>query len=139
MKVFVYCNIRSRLLSIKALEGEHKGLVVAHVEQVRLKGVEFRVSQAGRQRVLRTKRKSVHAGAVGVVEALWGAEIRRDLDNRTIKGLAVGKPFMPIDGVPIKYNPYENATFVRADNGAPVKHARRLQLERCTALAEGVS
>lgn len=142
MKVFVYCNTRNpknRLLSVKALEGEHKGKVVATVEQIRLCGAEFKVSEAGRQRVLRTRRKSVHAGVVGQVEALWGATIRRELDNRTIKGLAICKPFLPMDGVPVRYNPYETATFVRADNGAPIKRAARVQLEVCTMLAEGVS
>ena len=65
MKVFVYYNLHKNLFSVKALEGEKKGLVIAHVKRISLEDVEFKVSQAGRQRVLREQRKNVHAGVKG--------------------------------------------------------------------------
>jgi hypothetical protein len=65
MKVFVYFNLHKRLFSIKALEGEHKGKVVAHLSYVALDNPKFKVSKAGRERVLREGRKNVHAGVVG--------------------------------------------------------------------------
>lgn len=65
MKVFVYWNLHKGLWSVKALEGPHKGRVVARVPFVVLTQAEGKVSQAGRERVLSEKRKNVHAGIVG--------------------------------------------------------------------------
>ncbi len=137
MKVSVYCNTKRKLLSVKALEGARKGKVVMHAERLMMRDVEFRVSEAGRDRVRRTKRKSVHASIVGEIEALWGAQPRDDLDNKTIKGLAVGKPWRPFDGVAVRYNPYETDTFVKLQNSAPVKQAARVLLDGCRVFAEG--
>lgn len=139
MKVLVYCNVKKRLLSVKALDGADKGRVVAHVEQLAMKDAEFRVSEAGRQRVIQKKRKHVHAGIVGEVEALWGAQLRDGIENSTIKGLAVGKPFMPIAGEEVRYNPYETKTFVRVKDSAPVSTAARVRLDRCTMVAAGLA
>lgn len=134
----VYCNVRKKLLSVKALEGADKGRVIAYVERLQMKDAEFKVSEAGRSRVVKTKRKSVHAGIVGEIEALWGATLRGELDNSTIKGLAVGKPFKPLTGEPVFYNPYEVATFVRTSDRTPVSRAQRVELERCTVMAVGL-
>jgi len=65
MKVFVYFNLHKKLWSVKALEGPQKGRVIARTFHVALRDVQPRVSQAGRERVLREKRKNVHAGLVG--------------------------------------------------------------------------
>ena len=65
MKVFVYFNLHRKLFSVKALEGPDKGKVIGHTTYLWLKDVTFKVSEAGRQRVLREKRKNVHAGVVG--------------------------------------------------------------------------
>jgi hypothetical protein len=53
--------------SIKALEGPDKGKVIDRRERVLLSDVEGKVSEAGRQRVLRERRKNVHAGIVGTL------------------------------------------------------------------------
>jgi hypothetical protein len=134
-----YRNTHKDLWSVKALEGDLKGLVVAHVEQLVMSGTSFEVSQAGRERTVRTGRKTVHAGIVGQVEALWGAELRDGVDNKTIKGLGVAKPFLPLDGVRVRYNPHETKTFVRADTGAPVKGATRVLLDAKSVFAEGIT
>jgi hypothetical protein len=136
MKVIVYCNTKRRLLSVKALEGSCKGRVVMHAERLLVRNAEFRVSQAGRERVVRTQRKSVHAGIVGEVEAIWGASLRDDLDNNTIKELGIGKPFRPFDGESVRYNPYETETFVSGEK--PVHRAARVLLDGCTMLAQGL-
>jgi len=101
MKVFVYYNLRRKKTSVKALEGERKGKVILHMEIINLKDVSFKVSQAGRQRVLREKRKNVHAGVVGT--------------------------FAKFDEMPkvprrVRYNPYLNETFVDME-GTPVYNA----------------
>lgn len=97
MKVFVYFNLHKRLFSVKALEGANKGRVIAHVDNVSLSDVTFKVSQAGRQRVLREQRKNVHAGVVGTLTPmLWGT------------------------GLQVTYNPYKYDTFVCKDTELPI-------------------
>ena len=64
MKVFVYYNLHRKVWSVKALEGENKGRVIAHRDMVVLRNPEGKVSQAGRKRVLQEQRKNVHAGII---------------------------------------------------------------------------
>ncbi len=64
-KVYVYFNLHRKLWSVRALDGPHKGRVIAHKRGVVLQDVTPRVSQAGRERVLRERKKNVHAGLVG--------------------------------------------------------------------------
>ena len=99
MRVFVYYNLHKHLWSVKALEGENKGRVIAHRKTVWLTDAKPKVSQAGRLRVLKEKRKNVHAGIVGQ----W-----RDGDMPLVsKGC----------WVPVTYNPYKYETFVYVYNG----------------------
>jgi uncharacterized protein YvpB len=98
MKVFVYYNLHRKLWSVKALEGEHKGKVIAHRHEVVLHKPKPKVSEAGRQRVLHERRKNVHAGLVGD----W-------LEQKCIQP----------DGDLITYNPYKYTSFVYADNEQP--------------------
>ena len=98
MKVFVYFNLHKKCFSIKALEGAMKGRVVAHRDNVLLFHTTFKVSQAGRERVLREKRKNVHAGVVGEL-------IRTNVP-------LVHMPQM----VSVTYNPYKYESFVRKYN-----------------------
>ena len=65
MKVFVYYNLHRKVWSVKALEGENKGRVIAHRDRVMISRPQGKVSQAGRKRVLQEQRKNVHAGIVG--------------------------------------------------------------------------
>ena len=99
MKVFVYFNLRTQLWSVKALEGPRKGRVIAHRAIVTLKDCRFRVSEAGRQRVLREQRKNVHAG----VEGSWARASRAGQGKRSVT-----------------YNPYQAPTFVERSTRAPV-------------------
>jgi len=69
MKVKVYFNLHKKLFSI-----QHKGLVIAHKTELVLHNAEFRVSEAGRQRVLREKRKNVHAFIVGELADYYAPE-----------------------------------------------------------------
>jgi hypothetical protein len=107
MKVFVYRNLRKNCFSIKALEGPNKGRVVAHRSFVDLTAVTFKVSEAGRQRVLRTGQKNVHAGLVGQ----W---------NDTLVPHAESLQ-------PVRYNPRESGEF-RLSDGTPIKIAKRAEL-----------
>lgn len=98
MKVFVYYNLHRKVWSVKALEGEHKGKVIAHRRDVVLQKPKPKVSEAGRQRVLRERRKNVHAGLVGE----W-------FDQKILQA----------EGDLITYNPYKYETFVYADDKQP--------------------
>jgi hypothetical protein len=105
-KVFVYFNLHKKCFSVKALEGSMKGRVIAHRHQVFLYDATFKVSEAGRQRVLREKRKNVHAGVCGT----WD---ERDYDNISIdQTIVLGQAVM--------YNPYKYDSFVTLYGEAPV-------------------
>ena len=104
MKVYVYYNLHKKLFSVKALEGDRKGLVVAHRTHLMLEDVTFKVSQAGRQRVLREQRKNVHAGAQGTWVPDDGDRVADALDTLTA----------------LTYNPYKYSTFVNKDTEEPV-------------------
>lgn len=109
MRVFVYYNLRKKLFSVKALEGENKGRVIAHRDEVTMMNAFFRVSQAGRQRVLREKRKNIHAGVIGD----W-------FDDH---------PETILDGRSVTYNPYTHKYFITKDDGQPVFWAYRVNLK----------
>jgi hypothetical protein len=102
MRVFVYFNLHKKLWSVRALEGEHKGRVIQHAASLCLADCTFKVSEAGRQRVLREKRKMVHAGVVGTMR------------NALPRGRAVSRR--------VTYSPYKFNTFVDADTFEP-QHA----------------
>jgi hypothetical protein len=111
MRVFVYFNLHRKCLSVKALEGERKGRVIAHADMVVLDNVTFKVSEAGRQRVIREQRKNVHAGVVGELQSMG--------INTTMLNIAEALYS------PLKYNPYKFDSFVHAVNETPVRNAKR--------------
>ena len=94
MKVFVYFNLHKRVFSVKALEGAEKGRVIGHRTSLAIYSPVFKVSEAGRQRVVREKRKNVHAGVVGFLTAPydWTKEL--------------------VEWTPVTYNPYIFSSFV---------------------------
>lgn len=113
MKVFVYFNLHRKCFSIKALEGEFKGRVIAHASYVSLHDCTFKVSEAGRQRVLREKRKNVHAGVVGKVEYLTFDKQGDTPYSQDTFVLANENPHNRV-----KYNPYKLDKFYREEDNA---------------------
>jgi hypothetical protein len=111
MKVFVYFNLHRKLFSIKALEGPMKGRVIAHRHDVLINDATFKVSEAGRQRVIRERRKNVHAGVSGT----WFE------DYFTFSSVS-------INGSAIMYNPYKYSTFVHLYGEHPITSARLVAL-----------
>lgn len=109
MRVFVYFNLHKKVFSIKALEGEHKGRVIAHRGSLTLRDVTFKVSQAGRQRVLREQRKNVHAGVVGN----W---------------MGCYEPAIAANTTAVTYNPYKYESFVTKADDRPVYAAATAHL-----------
>lgn len=95
--VFVYFNLRKKAFSVKALEGEHKGKVVMHSPSLKMENISFKISEAGRQRVIKEKQKNVHAGVVGY------------LTDHT-----------QACDVEATYNPYKYSSFVEKSNENPI-------------------
>ncbi len=104
MRVYVYYNLHKHKWSIKCLDsGRLYGRVVGHADQLLLKDATFKVSEAGRQRVLKEKRKNVHAGVVGYLQS---------------------PPWPSMDtSTPVTYNPYKYETFVLKDDETPIHSA----------------
>jgi hypothetical protein len=130
MKVFVYFNLHRKCFSVKALEGALKGRVIIHASYVNLYNCAFKVSEAGRQRVLREKRKNVHAGVVGNLQSFTFvdqqnnmAEFRKDCTY----ALAFEKPHNRV-----KYNPYKLDKFYREEDNAciPVEKHQLVSLAK---------
>ena len=108
MKVFVYFNLHNKMWSLKALDGEFKGLVIGHATDVFLKNVKGKVSESGRQRVLQERRKNVHAGIEGEL-------IRADLSFKrplVLDEVPVDEDISKMLSREVTYNPYKNETFV---------------------------
>ena len=113
MKVFIYFNLHRKCFSVKALEGTNKGRVVAHVSDAVIHSPTFKVSEAGRQRVLREKKKNVHAGVVG----LWFDDeynASRTVEHSAMLGRAV------------TYNPYRFDSFVYKATETPINDRPRV-------------
>jgi hypothetical protein len=106
-RVMAYRNLHKGCWSVKSLK---TGRVLAHLDEVFISDALFRVSEAGRQRVLRERVKNVHAGVVGVVSLPPGAG-----------------EFAP--GRRVRYNPYQAATFLTAPDGAPILGAPLVHLD----------
>lgn len=101
MKVDVYFNLHKKTLSVR-----HKGKVVHHSDYVKILNPKFVVSEAGRQRVLREKRKNVHAFVRGELASLVN-DPKDSAENLQT----------------ITYNPYKYNTFVKKNDEAIVKTA----------------
>lgn len=97
MKVFVYYNIRKRCWSVV---DRSTGRVAMHADTVAVRDATFVVREAGRQRVLSSGRKNVHAGVRGVLTDV----------SHTPEWA-------------VSYNPYRGPDFVVKATGEPVRHA----------------
>lgn len=133
MKVFVYRNLHKKgnVYSIRAMDGILKGRVFGHAHGIYLENCEFHVSQAGRQRVLKEKRKNVHAGIVGDLVTVSGYESRihnskKTDDIKKINDEAWLKEFQA--GTTVTYNPFLFTSFVIKGANIPVHKAKKVTL-----------
>jgi len=107
-KVFVYFNLHKNVFSLQSRNKEDYGLVLGHADHVILKNAKFVVRPKGRERVLKEKKKNVHAGVVGEVVSYVGAESGPE--------------------VAITYNPYKYSTFVVKETEEPIEQAEYVVL-----------
>ena len=94
--LWVYFNLHREQWSMM-----QRQRVIGHAVTLSLEGVTFRVREGGRRRVLRTKRKNVHAFVIGTHR------------TQTVSG----------EPVRISYNPYKAGHFYRVDTGAAINAA----------------
>jgi hypothetical protein len=103
MKVRIYYNFRKKIFSVQEkVNGSWK--VTEYTNDIFLRNVEFKVSEAGRQRVLKDKRKNVHAFILG---------------ERF--------PFIPKSFVyrdEVSYNPYKGENFIVVSEQKPLDWAK---------------
>jgi len=134
MRVFVYRNLNrpnACWYSIKALEGPYKGWVVGYAQELLLCDVRFRVSEAGRQRVLSQRRRNVHAGIVGNVVRVGSEYEKRYVYDDHLCNTTFDfdwKTFHKQYGVPVTYNPYRMGSFVERKTNNPVYEANYASL-----------
>jgi hypothetical protein len=102
MRVKVYFNLHRKVWSVQTYIKGKGWRIAFHERELVLEDVTFKVSEAGRQRVLREKRKNVHAFAIGtLVDKLPnGFDVLMDL---------------------VSYNPYKAPTFMH--RGEPIHNA----------------
>jgi hypothetical protein len=85
MKVRVYFNLHKKLLSIQTkVNGAWK--VISHRQSVSLSDVTFKVSECGRQRVIKNKRKNVHAYICGHDHDLQHLEFEGRFTSHILSG-----------------------------------------------------
>ena len=118
MKVKVYFNLHKKLFSVVALEGKDKGRVIEHTDSIDLSMPIFRVQKAGRERVLKEKRKNVHAYVAG-----YKCKLKSDEEIAKIGDY---------EWVKATYDPYKYDSFVSVVDKKRVSHCRyaRLSLDK---------
>ena len=86
--VEVYKNLNRNCWSVR-----QRGIVRFHTHAIVLKHCQLKVSESGRQRVLKQKRKNVHAFIKGIFITKGDNELQ--------------------EGSKVTYNPYEMSTFTK--------------------------
>lgn len=120
-KVKAYWNLHKDVWSLVALDGPDKGRVLGHCPRLGLLNAKFVVSESGRQRVIREKKKNVHAFAIGRLLSAPDCHLKIQFPVR-----------------PLSYNPYKAAHFVVRASGEPIHGTDVLLLDeggRATASA----
>ena len=115
-RVQVYYNLLKKCLSIR-----HKGKVIEHAQEVTLTDARFHVQQAGRERVLKQKRKNVHAYISGKLkESFWFTQ---------------SPSYVWTAKQRVTYNPYKYKNFVDKKTLEPVTSAEVVHIsgKRITA------
>ena len=115
-RVQVYYNLHKKCLSIR-----YKGKVIEHAREVTLTDAKFHVHPAGRERVLREKRKNVHAYVSGKFkESFWHTQ---------------APDYVWIAKQRITYNPYKHKSFVDKETLKPITGAEVVHIsdKRITA------
>ena len=110
-RVEVYFNLHKHCLSYRPSGGR-----VRHARSLTLQNVKFNVQPAGREKVIREKKKNVHAFVRGIVINSYAETVD---DKGKIKEYCEQREMRRIT-----YNPYKYESFVYADTEEPVFEAK---------------
>lgn len=130
MKVRVYRNLNKAgpnvgCWSVKSHQRENFGRVILHCSDVILQGAKPRVSEKGRQRVLRDKCKNVHAYIEGYLVAATVLEERYFVDATTkVPSNGPLCPGVEEGEIEISYNPYLGPNFFEKESNLIVPNTR---------------
>ena len=142
-RVKVYFNLNLDCLSVIDAE---TGLLYCHAHRVELHNAKFRVQEAGRQRVLREKRKNVHAYIIGNCHDIGEVSkeryhlVRGKVEKYEIcqcEGTMWCEKCVPESGDEFRhgyYNPYKHKTFVDDINNTPLLESERVGIRDKTAI-----
>ena len=109
LKVMVYYNLHKKTFSV-----QYDGRIILYADYVKLKDVEFRVREGGRERVRKEMRKNVHAFVIGTLldYCQWPCENMPPETNNKV----------------ITYNPHKYDSFVRKDSEEPIYNANEIDM-----------
>jgi len=113
MRVFVYYNLHKHCWSVR-----YKGKVIKHLDYITLSDCEFKVSLAGQRRVIKERRKNVHAGVYGI----W-------VESTKARGKTCES---------VTYNPYRGPYFTDSVGG-PVHSAELVVMKNGKVKAWGIT
>jgi hypothetical protein len=119
MKHFCYYNLHKHVFSLKNTKTQK---VEHYSESVIMVDCTLKVSEKGRQRVLKEKRKNVHAGVVGQLIGLDLADFNFNLN----------------DFIELTYNPYIYDSFVVKSDKSRVEKASLVILHKKKIYAVGL-
>lgn len=107
-KVMVYYNLHKHTFSVK-----YDNKLIMHADMVKLKDVEFRVRQSGKEQVRLKKSKNVHAFVIGTLDDFC----KYPCEN-------IQEP----SGVLVTYDPYKYDTFVIKNTEEPIFSASEVEM-----------
>lgn len=93
---------------------KHRGIVINYFDTAIIKIGRFQVSEAGRDRCLREKKRNVHAFVVSETEPM-AVQTRAEIPPDHLLA-------------EIKYNPYRADTFINSKSGKPISIAAKVYL-----------
>ena len=113
-KVRVYRNLHKKRWSVQ-IKTNKGWRVWTHTDKIIIKNAELDVRRAGRERVIREKRKNVHAFVIGEPTFVSGWTLNSPRTNFKKE-------------TQITYNPYENAFFINKNTKEYILNAKRICL-----------
>ncbi len=108
-KVMVYYNLNKHTFSVT-----YKNILITHADYIKLKDVEFRVRPGGRERVLKEKRKNVHAFVIGTLKEYCKYPCE-SLPN-------------DINDDIVTYDPYKYNSYVMKDTKEPIYNSGEVEM-----------
>ena len=106
MRVEVYYNLHKHCLSVR-----YRGKVIQHTNSIELVDVKFAVQPAGRDKVIKEKKKNVHAFVRGLVTTFTKSQVKN------------------LRAVDVIYNPYKYDSFVNKTDYKPIFNAKCVCIE----------